>query len=94
MLIMVVKMKDDDEGCGEGSDEVVMKVWWRCDEGVAKVWWRSDEGERKVWWRCNEGLMKVVVKAVVKVIDLMTDRQTNWLTDIGGCRVAFATEKF
>ena len=28
------------------------------------------------------------MKVVVKVIDLMTDR----LMDIGGCRVAFATE--
>ena len=30
-------MKDDgedgDEGGGEGSDEDVMKMWWRCDEG-------------------------------------------------------------
>ena len=34
-------MKNDDEGCGEGSgkgsDEVVMKVLWSCDEGVMKV---------------------------------------------------------
>ena len=62
-------MKNDDEGCGEGSgkgsDEVVMKVLWSCDEVVMKV-----------WWRCNEGVMKVVVKAVMKVIDLMTDRLT------------------
>ena len=39
-------MKVDDEGCGEGSgkgsDESLMKVWWRCDEGFGEGNWFDD----------------------------------------------------
>ena len=71
--------------------KVVMKVWWSRDEDVMKVWRRCDEGLMKVWWRCNEGCGESSGEGNW-FDDRQTDRQTNWLTDIGGCRVAFATE--
>ena len=55
----------------------------------------------------NKIVMKVVIKLVIKVVmnvatinfklfegfSLWTDKYTNEWTDIGDCRVAFATEK-
>ena len=78
-------MKDDDEGGdesgGEGSDEGVMKVWWRCNEGMMKVWWTCDEGVMKVWWRCDEGVIKVVVKVVMKLILSCLRGFASWQTE-------------
>ena len=57
-----------------------MKEGWRKDEWrMNEEWMKNDEG----WWfQAVEGFC------------FLTDRLTNKQTDIGECRVAFATEKF
>ena len=66
--------------------------WWRMMKNDEE-WWRmmkDDEG----WMMNDEGWWFQAVEGFC----FLTDRQTDWWmnkqTDIGECRVAFATEKF
>ena len=58
--------------------------WWRVMKSDEE-WWRMNEG-----WRMNDGGWWF---QDVKGFWLRTDGQTDRITDICECRVAFATEK-
>ena len=74
-------MKNDKGWMKNDKDE-----WWRMKN---KGWKKNDEG----WMMNDEGWWFQAVEGFC----FLTDRQTDWWmnkqTDIGECRVAFATEK-
>ena len=56
--------------------------WMKNDEG----WWRMNEE----WWRMKNEWWRMMISSCWGV--LQTDEWMNGRTDIGDCRVAFATE--
>ena len=60
-------------------------VWWWCVVMLCGDIVNGSEGSGKVKWL-------ILSCWGVLVTDWQTDRQTDERTDIGGCRVAFATE--
>ena len=68
------------------DDWRMIEGWWR----MMKDEWRMNEG----WWRMNDEWRMMMISSCWGVLqtDRQTNGQTNKRTDIGDCRVAFATE--
>ena len=63
------------------------EIWMKNDEQrIMNDEWRMNEG----WWKMNDEWRMMMISSCWGV--LQTDERTNGWTDIGDCRVAFATE--
>ena len=75
------------------AEKLKVAKWWRDEWRMMMDEWRMIKGEWRMIRMNDEGWWFQAVEGFC----FLTDRQTDWWmnkqTDIGECRVAFATEK-